>query len=378
MLTINDVVHERYLVEKLIGRGGFGNVYRARDLAHPSQRVVALKCLHVEPGIPGRERIAFVDMRQELQLFRPLRHAAMARVYDMLRYRNAPVLVMEYVPGCSCDHLFDMMDRPGREDLVVSLGLTVCDVLDYLHHQQDKIILRDIKPANIMIYRRGRAHLHPEDLEEAEDLRFKLIDFGIARTYKPGKPDDTYRMGSEIYCSPEQQYGPQTDWRSDIYSLGVTMACLLAVQRPVNGVPRVQAYAPHVSGELLRIIRRATMVRPRDRYQSASEMYADLFRLVHPRARAVGERLPDIAPPRPLRQRVSKPTSEPFAKPRRPKRRPRRRVIWPAIAIAAAAAGATVTAAYVVVNSLPEESRELLEDTSSHPLYIPLPTQKRH
>ena len=96
-------------------------------------------------------------------------------------------------------------------------AIQLCEALDYLHSRQPPIIFRDMKPSNVMVTNTGLV---------------KLIDFGIARTYKVGKKRDTVAMGSENYAAPEQWGKGQTDARSDVYALGATMYHLLANMAP--------------------------------------------------------------------------------------------------------------------------------------------------
>ena len=102
---------------------------------------------------------------------------------------------------------------------VLDIGIVLCNILEYLHSQQPPIIYRDLKPANIMLTPEG--HLF-------------LIDFGIARQFKPGKAKDTIPFGSPGYAAPEQYGKAQTTSRSDIYSLGVMLHQLISGEDPTH------------------------------------------------------------------------------------------------------------------------------------------------
>ena len=136
----------------------------------------------------------------------------------------------------------------------------VCDVLAYLHSQRPPIIVRDLKPGNIMVTPSG-------------DVR--LIDFGIARTYKAGKASNTENLGTMTYASPEHLGQTQTDARSDIYSLGATIYHLLTNTEPVpleTPAPgQLRKYQPGLSEATERVVIRAMKLNAAERFQTAVE-----------------------------------------------------------------------------------------------------------
>jgi len=149
---------------------------------------------------------------------------------------------------------------------VLDWMIPVCQVLDYLHQQQPPIIFRDLKPSNIMLSDAGV---------------IKLIDFGIARTYKVGKKKDTVAMGSENYAPPEQWGKGQTDARSDIYALGATMYHLLTGTPPLpwftpTPLPPPCSLNPAISPDTEQVILTAMTAAQPNRYQTAREMEAAL------------------------------------------------------------------------------------------------------
>src|SRR5262249_55081869 len=154
---------------------------------------------------------------------------------------------------------------PERDVLRWMLG--VCDVLAYLHNQRPPIIVRDLKPANIMVTPQG-------------DVR--LIDFGIARTYKPGKVGNTENLGTMTYASPEHLGQAQTDARSDIYSLGATIFHLLTnheptpMETPAPG--SLRRYMPTLDAATEALVLRAMELDPERRFQSAGELRDALAR----------------------------------------------------------------------------------------------------
>src|SRR5579859_5178396 len=135
------------------------------------------------------------------------------RIYDHFTASERSYLVMDFIEG---ETLEDYLDHVGGGPLplerVLTWGEQLCDVLNYLHTHQPPIIFRDLKPSNVMIS--GSGHIY-------------LIDFGIARVFKPGQAHDTVALGSPGYAAPEQYGKAQSTPRSDIYSLGALMHFLL-------------------------------------------------------------------------------------------------------------------------------------------------------
>ena len=150
---------------------------------------------------------------------------------------------------------------------VLEVGLQLCSVLDYLHTRQPPIIFRDLKPANIMCTPAG--HLY-------------LIDFGIARHFKPGQSKDTMPLGSPGYAAPEQYGKAQTTQRSDIYSLGALLHFLLSGQDPSEQPFLLQPLPGNGSGEraeLERLVARMVALNPVKRPASVAEVQEDLHAL---------------------------------------------------------------------------------------------------
>ncbi|MEO6456938.1 MAG: FHA domain-containing serine/threonine-protein kinase, partial [Chloroflexia bacterium] len=177
-----------------------------------------------------------------------------------------PYLVMELIPGESLEKRLDRLrGQPMDEAEALKYGIQVSQVLHFLHTQDPPVIFRDVKPANIMVMPNAQA---------------KLIDFGIARTYKEGKRRDTMSMGTAAYA-PFEQFGKgQTDARSDVYSLAATLYHLLTGRPPTPATTpaSLRDYNPKVTAATEQLIIRA-MSRDMDaRPQSASEVELDLLR----------------------------------------------------------------------------------------------------
>ena len=173
---------------------------------------------------------------------------------------------MEYVQGEILPAF--LRRRGGTEAQLLPIALQICNVLDYLHARTPPIIYRDLKPSNVMV--------------ETATGQVKLIDFGIARFYKPGKQKDTHMIGTPGFAPPEQYGNGQTDARSDIFALGVTLHVLLTdydVEQTPWHYPPVRTLNPQVSPQLEQIIAKATAMRLDERYQTAAAMRAALLSL---------------------------------------------------------------------------------------------------
>lgn len=234
-LPIGYMLRGRYRILRVIGGGGMGAVYKSEDTKY-SGNAVAVKEMRTdleaqaaaqrpesgpedERAREKEERRQLLEaFRREAQILSDLRHPNLPRVTDFFTEGGRPYLVMELIPGESLEKKIDRLHgQPMDEDEALQYGIQMCEVLQFLHSQEPPIIFRDVKPANIMIM---------------PNSQIKLIDFGIARTYKEGKRRDTMSMGTAAYA-PFEQFGKgQTDARSDIYSLAATMYHLLTGRPP--------------------------------------------------------------------------------------------------------------------------------------------------
>jgi serine/threonine protein kinase len=216
-LVPSQMLNHRYQLISKIGEGGFGTVYQATDsLLNNALRAVKEMCVQsLDPQEIQQAREAF---QQEVGLLAKLHHPHLPRVYDHFEQGDRSYLVMDFIEGQTLE---DYLMQAPREKLplqeVLEIGIQLCKVLDYLHTRQPPIIFRDLKPANVM--RSPDGHLY-------------LIDFGIARLFKPGKKKDTIALGSPGYAAPEQHGRGQTTARADIYSLGATLHQLLSGRDP--------------------------------------------------------------------------------------------------------------------------------------------------
>jgi serine/threonine protein kinase len=261
-LAIDTVLKNKYRVTHLVGGGGMAWVYQVEALPVGSQSLWALKELRPLTADLQELKDARRMFDQEVQILSRLDNPHLPEIMDFFEEDGRAYLVMEFIWGESLEKRLEAANAPLLEAEVLNWAVQLCDVLHYLHGQNPPIIFRDLKPSNVMVTNTGVV---------------KLIDFGIARTYKVGKKRDTVAMGSENYAAPEQWGKGQTDARSDIYALGATMYHLLANMSPTPSfLPTpplpLAGYNPALSEATIKIIEKAMAEEPGERYQSALEM----------------------------------------------------------------------------------------------------------
>ncbi len=253
------VIDGKYEVLKRIGTGGMSVVYLAMDKRLNKQWAVK----EIRKTVNGKnDEIIVNSLLAEANLMKRLDHPALPRIVDIIDNGESIFVVMDYIGGESLDRILDEYGAQPQE-LVLDWAKQLCDALGYLHSQKPSIIYRDMKPANVMLKPEGN---------------IKVIDFGIAREYKENNLADTAVMGTRGYAPPEQYGSRQTNEKSDIYALGMTMHHLLTGVDPrlpeYEYIP-VRQWNPELSGGLERIIDKCTALDPEDRYQNCNElMYA--------------------------------------------------------------------------------------------------------
>lgn len=252
----------QYQVKRLVGGGGMAWVYQIERLPVGSNSLWALKELRPQTQDADTQAHARQLFNQEAMILSQLSHPNLPQVIDFFEDQGRAYLVMEFIWGESLEKRIEKAQSPLMERQVLQWAVQTCDVLDYLHTRHPPIIFRDIKPSNIMVNSAGV---------------IKLVDFGIARTYKEDKLQDTIALGSENYAAPEQWGQSQTDPRSDIYGLGATMYHLLANMPPspafLPSEPTpLDALNGALSPETVQIVSKAMARERSDRFQSAQEL----------------------------------------------------------------------------------------------------------
>lgn len=258
MTEIGTVIDGKYEILKEIGHGGMSTVYLAMDKRLNKQW--AVKEIR-KKGSGKNDEIVVNSLLAEANLMKRLDHPALPRIVDIIDNGITIYVVMDYIEGESLDKILSEYGAQ-PEDRVVEWAKQLCDALSYLHSQKPPIIYRDMKPANVMLKPEGN---------------IKIIDFGIAREYKEQNLSDTTVLGTKGYAPPEQ-YSGQTDPRSDIFALGMTMHHLLTGIDPRNGEPYapVRQWNPELSEGIEIIIDRCVEPAAENRYQSCSDLLYDL------------------------------------------------------------------------------------------------------
>lgn len=261
---IGRVLQGRYKIAGVLGRGGFGSVYRVTDLRLPG-KFWALKELHFRDNSQLEE--AKRSFEREARLLSTLIHRSLPVIVDYFSEGNSTYLLMEEIDGCTLAQLVEEKGPPS-EVQALRWALEIAQVLEYLHNQNPPVIFRDLKPENVMV---------------AQDGHIKLIDFGLARFFDPNKTRDTTAVGSIGYAPPEVwEDSTQTDARSDIYSFGATLYFVLTGRppSPVYGRHQIAPYRSDLNPDFVNLVQRCMQVKPEDRYQNMGQIIRELISIL--------------------------------------------------------------------------------------------------
>ena len=264
---IGRLLDNRYEILEVIGTGGMAVVYKAR--CHRLNRLVAIKILKDDYLEDEEFRRRF---HSESQAVAMLSHPNIVSVYDVSTSITADYIVMELIDGIT---LKQYMEKKGVLNWKETLhfAIQISKALEHAHSRG--IVHRDIKPHNVMVLKNGSV---------------KVTDFGIARMMSKGNTLTKEALGSVHYISPEQAKGGRVDSRSDIYSLGVVMYEMMSGRPPYDGESPVAVAIQHINGGavmpstlnpnipggLEQIIMKAMAHEPSARYESATQMLADM------------------------------------------------------------------------------------------------------
>lgn len=266
MLNVGVIVGDRYEIVSKVGSGGMADVYKAKD--HKLNRFVAMKVMKPEFSSDTNFISKF---QREAQAAAGLAHPNVVNVFDVGEDQGVNYIVMELVEGIT---LKEYISKKGKLTVkeATSIAIQVAMGLEAAHNRN--IVHRDIKPQNIII---------------STDGKVKVTDFGIARAAS-SNTISTNAMGSVHYSSPEQVRGGYSDYKSDIYSLGITMYEMVTGMVPFDGDTTVAIAIKHLQEEMIppseitpdlphsleEIIMKCTQKSPDRRYSTLAELINDL------------------------------------------------------------------------------------------------------
>lgn len=261
-LKSGTTLQNRYLIMGVLGVGGMGAVYKARDLHFPGvTKVVAVKEMINPTGDPSMRQMVIRNFEREANLLATLSHPAIPKIYDLFAHEEHSYLVMELINGKDLEAILN--DTPGFLPIeqVIEWAVQLCEVLTYLHsHQPAPIVFRDMKPSNVMIDHHGHV---------------RLIDFGIAKGFQVGQRGTM--IGTEGY-SPPEQYRGEAGPLGDVYALGATLHHLFTKRDPRLEPPfsfserPIRAINPGATEALEAIVNKALGYNPPDRFPSVEAM----------------------------------------------------------------------------------------------------------
>jgi len=248
MLNTGYILDGKYEILDILGSGGMSTVYLCRN--NRLGNLWAIKEVLSE----WKDKIDFLA---EPNILKNLNHAGIPRIIDIFYENDNLYMVEDYIDG---KNLKDLIDKNGclTFEKIKTIAIQLCNILEYLHSFSPPIIYRDLKPSNIMLKSNGNV---------------VLIDFGIARTYKEYKYNDTLLLGSKGYMAPEQLYNVQSNIQTDIYSLGATLY-YLATQKTLESSNDVKALYSNVENydeKLIQVLDKATAAKPENRFKSMIE-----------------------------------------------------------------------------------------------------------
>ncbi|MGQ9626876.1 MAG: beta-alanine-activating enzyme beta-propeller domain-containing protein [Anaerolineae bacterium] len=276
------VLQNRYEIIEVIGVGGMGAVYKARDLRFPNvTRLCAVKEMISSTPDPHIRHLSIQNFEREASILATLSHPSIPKIFDYFSEGDRSYLVLEFVSGKDLETILEETESFLPERTVVEWAAQICEVLAYLHsHKPDPIVFRDMKPSNVM--------LNDHNL-------IVLVDFGIAKVFQVGQKGTM--IGTEGY-SPPEQYRGAAEPRGDLYALGATMHHLLTKRDPRQEPPFTfherppRSINPNISEKVEAVIMKALEYDIDKRFSSALEMKEALLKTLPSKSQVAVASLP--------------------------------------------------------------------------------------
>jgi serine/threonine protein kinase len=267
----------RYHILEQLGEGGMAIVYKAYDTRLETD--VAVKVIRTENILPSVLERALKRFEREAKSLAKLTHPNIVKVMDYGEFEGKPYLVLPYLPGGT---LKKKLGKPILWQEAVEMLLPIAEALDYAHSQ--KMVHRDVKPANILLTERGQP---------------MLTDFGIAKVLDIEETMDltgtSAAVGTPEYMAPEQATAKTADHRADIYALGIVLYEMITGRKPYTAdtpmailimhardpLPRPSKFISGTPDSVEKMLIKALAKTPDDRYQNMAEMVVALEKLLH-------------------------------------------------------------------------------------------------
>ncbi|WP_458122184.1 protein kinase domain-containing protein [Paenibacillus sp. Z6-24] len=245
------VLAERYRIDEKLGSGGMSHVYLAHDLRLPGKKWAVKESI----SPPSQYR----QVAAEAKMLTTLSHPFLPRIVDFIADDpdGYTYMVMDYIEGETLEQKFKSQPAEVDAAFIIRCADQLCSVLEYLHQHEPPIVFRDMKPSNVMI---------------TLGMDIRLIDFGIARTFKPEESQDTVKLGTIGFAAPEQYGSGQTDHRSDLYGLGALLLYLATGGHYSEWMPGMEKFIRNdIPKAIIPVMCKLLHHQPSERFQSAAD-----------------------------------------------------------------------------------------------------------
>ncbi|MFS1512604.1 serine/threonine protein kinase [Chengkuizengella sp. SCS-71B] len=261
-LNPKDCLGGRYRILSIIGQGGMGAVYLAEDLKLRGKRWAIKES-------KGNGHVQ--NFRKEAETLIQLNHPYLPNIVDYFppNENGISYLVMDYIHGQNLAQKFKNMRNQLPFEKVIKYAIQICELLHYLHsNSKNPIIYRDLKPSNVMI-------------DQQDNVR--LIDFGISRSFKQHKQQDTVHLGTVGFAAPEQFEDKQSDHRTDLFNLGAMLYYFFTGGHYYTSRKSLQH--TNIPLPMIQVIQKLLQFNPEDRYQDTLQVKRDLEKLQNDKQR---------------------------------------------------------------------------------------------